>query len=128
MVEATTTTEEPVGTEYLVVVDDLSFTPEEIEIKIGDTVTWTNQGRESHTVTSWYMQEDEDFAVHVFIGETWDSGDIEPGESYSRIFKHPGSYDYFSLPILETPTSGMIPYLEPAITGGRVNVTRDGND
>jgi plastocyanin len=105
-----------------VVVDDTSFTPEEIVIEVGDSVTWENQGEKSHTVTSWYKQEDEDFTVHVFIGETWDSGDIQPGASYSRVFKQPGSFDYFSFPLLESPRSGMNPYVEPAITGGRINV------
>ena len=104
------------------VIDDTSFTPEEITVNIGETVTWVNQGSKSHTVTSWYKQEDEDFAVHIFIGETWDSGDIAPGQSYSRTFNQPGSYDYFSFPLLESPTSGMVPFLEPAIDGGKVSV------
>jgi plastocyanin len=77
----------------------LSFTPEEIEIKIGDTVTWTNQGRESHTVTSWYSWTDENKTQWSIIAETWDSGDIEPGENWSRIFEMSGKFDYISLPI-----------------------------
>ena len=97
--ETTTIGEKPAGNEHQIIIDNSSFAPAEIIVKIGDTVTWINKGKESYTVTSWYKQEDEDFALHVFIGETWDSGDIEPGESYSRVFDSLGKYDYLSLPL-----------------------------
>ena len=126
--ETTDTKEKPAGTEHLVIIDDSSFTPEEIKIKVGDTVTWINQGLQSHTVTSWYEQEDEDHTVHVTIGQTWDSGYIEPGGSYSKTFNTTGRYDYFSFPLLESPRTGLIPFLEPAITGGKVSVTYGVND
>jgi plastocyanin len=51
-----------------------------IQVKAGQTVTWTNNDPVPHTVTS----EDG----------KWDSGDIASGRNYSRKFEAPGTYDY----------------------------------
>ncbi|HLX61741.1 MAG TPA: plastocyanin/azurin family copper-binding protein [Planctomycetota bacterium] len=56
------------------------FTGANIQIVAGDTVTWTNNGMEHHTATS-----DQGL---------WDSGDMKPGDSYSRTFKKIGAYPY----------------------------------
>jgi plastocyanin len=58
-----------------------SFSPNPIEIKVGDTVTWTNDHREAHTVTS--------------KSSAFDSGDIQPGQSYSHSFDKAGSFQYY---------------------------------
>ena len=58
-----------------------SFSPNPIEIKVGDTVTWTNDHREAHTVTS--------------KSSAFDSGDIQPGQSYSHKFDKAGSFQYY---------------------------------
>ena len=97
--ETTDTKEKPAGTEHLVIIDDSSFTPEEIKIKVGDAVTWINQGLQSHTVTSWYSWTDEDQVRYTIVGQIWDSGDIKSGESYIRTFESSGSYDYVTLPL-----------------------------
>ena len=99
VIETTDTKEKPADNEHLVVINELSFAPEEIKIKIGDTVTWLNQDSESHTVTSWYSWSDENRMRRTLIGHKWDSGDIELGESYSRTFDNLGNYDYISLPL-----------------------------
>jgi quinohemoprotein ethanol dehydrogenase len=61
-------------------VDDYFFTPSRIQVNVGDTVTWQNNGPSVHTAT-------ESKGV-------WDTGDIAPGESKSVTFDAAGTYVY----------------------------------
>ena len=54
------------------------FVPRTITIKVGDTVTWTNEDDARHNVGS-----------SAFV-----SGVIKPGESYTRRFNAAGTYQY----------------------------------
>jgi len=54
------------------------FQPPEVNIFVGDTVKWTNQDGIVHTATS---------------GE-FDSGDIQPGKTFSHRFERAGAYSY----------------------------------
>ena len=77
------TTKEPIATssgEVQVTIGDFFFRPQDININVGDSVTWTNDGKvpEGHTVT----------------GDGFDSGVIKSGETYSRIFNSVGAFDY----------------------------------
>jgi plastocyanin len=56
------------------------YTPANVTIHPGDTVTWTNSGKEAHTVTA-----DDD---------SWGTDDLEPGQSFSQTFTTPGTYSY----------------------------------
>ena len=67
---------------------DNSYDPNPIEIKTGDSVTWTNDDNEAHTVTS---GSDEGPS----IGEDFDSGMIGSDDSYTNTFDKAGKYDYF---------------------------------
>lgn len=87
------------GAEHQVTLGDLAYNPQEITIEVGDTVTWTNEGSTTHTVTSWFIWIDEDDEVHIIIGYVWDSGDIKPEETYSRTFDEVGIYHYIALPL-----------------------------
>lgn len=60
---------------------DNRFEPQTINVQPGTTVRWVNYGRHAHTVTA-----DDD---------SWDSGDIQPGASYSATFSRPGTYYYY---------------------------------
>ncbi len=66
------------GTLHQVSIKGFAFTPQEVTIKVGDTVTWTNEDAARHTVT----------------GGAWDSGDLAQGQNYSRLFAQAGTYDY----------------------------------
>jgi len=60
---------------------DNRFTPQSINVQPGTTVRWVNYGHHAHTVTA--------------DDGSWDSGDIQPGASYSATFKNPGTYYYY---------------------------------
>jgi plastocyanin len=69
---------EPVATTDVQMVKSYRFNPEMIEIKAGDTVTWTNEDNFTHTVE---VDGQEDHKV-------------EQGESFSITFDTPGTYHY----------------------------------
>lgn len=57
-----------------------AFTPRELHITAGQTVTWVNKGHMHHSVTA----DDDSF----------NSGFVKPGASYSHTFLQPGRYPY----------------------------------
>jgi plastocyanin len=61
---------------------DYKFEPAVVQIKVGDTVRWTNnEKRTSHSV--------------FFTGaESLESDRLFPGESWQRVFDKPGTYPY----------------------------------
>jgi len=80
--EAVTPAEEPQpageGKVVEVAIQDFAFEPASVTISTGDTVRWTNMGQTAHTAT----------------GPTFDSGTLEPRESYEFLFTDPGVYNY----------------------------------
>lgn len=60
---------------------DNLFSPKELHIKAGQTVTWVNNGRSPHTVTA------DDNSFH--------SGTFQPGKQYTHTFRTPGTYPYY---------------------------------
>jgi plastocyanin len=58
---------------------NFAFNPKTVTIKVGDTVTWTNQDSTTHTVTG-------DGGI--------DSGNLAPGKSYSKTFDTAGTFNY----------------------------------
>jgi plastocyanin len=73
------------------------YVPKKTIISVGDKVTWQNQDTESHTVTSGLgagiqsVQTNEKGKPDGIF----DSGTFKPGESWSRTFYNPGTYNYF---------------------------------
>ena len=63
-----------------VVIDNFTFNPPEVKVKIGDTVTWTNHDDIPHTVVS----------AGKFRSKALDSDD-----SFSFTFTAAGDYKYF---------------------------------
>jgi plastocyanin len=57
---------------------DFAFEPVDVEIEAGEAVTWENTGDTIHNV------EGEDFFSEA----------IDPGKSYKRTFREPGTYEY----------------------------------
>jgi plastocyanin len=73
-----------------VTVADNSFSPQNVPITVGDTVTWTLSGLAafSHTTTS------GSGCIHNTTGEVWDSGTLG-SQPFSRVFNTPGTYEYY---------------------------------
>ena len=67
----------PVGAEFL---GNAAFTPPDLTVRAGTTVTWTNNDRDSHTTTS--------------DAPGWNSGTLSPGRQFSFTLPTPGTYPY----------------------------------
>ncbi len=63
-----------------VTIVDFAFTPQELEVPAGTTVTWTNEDWAPHTVTA----EDGSF----------DSCELVEGDTFEYTFDEPGTYSY----------------------------------
>ena len=70
--------------ENLVFIEDFSFGPEEIEINVGESVTWINRDSVGHTATS-------------DSGE-FDSSVLGNGQSFSFTFRDAGEFSYHCTP------------------------------
>ena len=87
-------------------VDGQRFDPETLTVSAGDTVTWTNESSETHTVTAYedkIPSADAYFASGGSATEkdarsTLSEGLIDPGETFEAAFDQPGIYEYFCLP------------------------------
>jgi len=65
-----------------VTIKDFAFSPSDITVKVGTTVTWTNQDSAAHTATE-------------TDGKTGpDSGTLDQGKTYSFTYSTPGTYSY----------------------------------
>lgn len=64
--------------------NDYFFSPQTITVKAGSTVVWTNHGGQTHTVTA----DDNSF----------NSGNLSPGQTYTRRFDSAGTYRYYCQP------------------------------
>ncbi|MBY5163939.1 plastocyanin/azurin family copper-binding protein [Salsipaludibacter albus] len=60
------------------------YGPSVLEVAVGDTVTWTNDDTMAHTVTS--------------PDGAFDSGMVQPGESWSHTFTEAGEFPYLCTP------------------------------
>ena len=69
-----------VAASHEVAIVDGAFEPATLTVFVGEPVTWTNKGAETHTVTL------DDGSL--------DSGPIAPGEAFGHVFEAPGTYPY----------------------------------
>lgn len=61
-------------------IDNFTFGPQQLTVKVGDTVTWTNEDDIPHTVVS--------------IGH-YRSQALDTGDKFTFTFKTPGTFQYF---------------------------------
>jgi YVTN family beta-propeller protein len=64
-----------------VIIAGFAFAPQVITIKAGDEVTWSNNDGPAHTVT--------------FKNGSAGAKGLSPGETFTRVFDQPGTYEYF---------------------------------
>ncbi len=70
---------------------DKAFSPSDVKIKVGSTITWTNNDNNIHTVTSGVPNTPN-------AGQVFDSGLtslISPSKTYSHTFTNTGDFSYF---------------------------------
>jgi plastocyanin len=71
------------------------FVPATVNIKVGDTVTWTNPGVITHTVTFDPAQAATPANVALPAGVApFDSGSMEEDATFSHVFAAKGTYKY----------------------------------
>lgn len=63
-----------------VTIQNMAFTPPDLHMKVGETVTWTNKDTNAHTVTS-----DQG---------SFESGSLRNGASFSFTFTSAGTFTY----------------------------------
>ena len=95
--EATPAAVTTASEETAVAILDYSFDGETVEIPVGTTVTWTNDGGVIHTTTS--------------TDGLWDSGIMSSGEVFSHTFDEAGSFEYICT--LHPVMTGTIVVTEP---------------
>ena len=67
-------------------INDNCYIPSQIVIEKGKQVTWINKDSAFHSVTSGFYDVPSDL---------FDSGYLDPSESYTLTFDEVGTYDYF---------------------------------
>jgi plastocyanin len=87
-------------------IGDNFFFPPFLTISQGDRVCWINNGVVEHKSHS--------------VNPYWDSGRLEPGQSYARTFNTPGEFDYYDP--LHTQATGIISVISSGMedTWGRI--------
>jgi plastocyanin len=71
------------GEQVAIEVVDIDFDPRTATVPAGTTVKWTNTGDLPHTVTK-----------EEGPGPDFDSGTLQPGDTYEETFTAPGRIDY----------------------------------
>ena len=67
-------------------VEDICYIPSTIVVEKGKSVTWVNEDSSFHSVTSGFYGKPT---------ELFDSGYLDPYQSYTLSFDEFGTYDYF---------------------------------
>ncbi len=80
--EKTTGTGGAAGT-VTVSMKNTEYVPRDVKVKVGDTITWTNDDPFPHTVTK-----------TAGPGPKFDSGTVDGGETYEQKFTTAGKIDY----------------------------------
>jgi plastocyanin len=77
----------------------LTYVPDQIRIKVGDTVEWRNVESFPHSVTADASIAEDPGNVELPDGaEPFNSGRIDGGSSWRHTFTVPGTYRYFCIP------------------------------
>lgn len=75
--------------------DAMRFEPEHPTIAAGDTVVWINEGQMPHTATDKPgLAGVPEHNVLPDGAEPWDSGLLDPGQSYRQVVTTEGDYTY----------------------------------
>jgi plastocyanin len=87
----------------------IAFTPTDVKLPAGGTVTWRQEDVATHTVTSGRVEQAGGTATAKPDGR-FDSGNISKGQTFEFSFAEPGQYPFFCA-------------IHPATMTGTVTVT-----
>lgn len=77
----------------------LTFQPQHVQVRAGQTVRWRNASNVPHTATADASLASSAANVELPAGaQPWHSGTIAPGASYDRVLSVTGDYRYFCDP------------------------------
>lgn len=71
-------------------IDGVAFEPPILQVKTGDTVTWTNNYKQPHMISTFKKVKGANVQDRVV-----ESPMLKTGESFSHRFDKPGTYEYF---------------------------------
>ena len=87
----------------------LKFTPQTLTVHVGDTVVWKNGSALTHTVTDVLKPASTAGDATLPKGaKPFNSGYLNPGQSYSHMFAVSGTYHYFCIPHEATGMVGVV--------------------
>ena len=81
---------QPAPGQVMVVMQNIAFSPASITIHVGQTVVWRNDDSTQHTTTSGMCPNG---VCAPMSG--WDSGILNPGQSYAHLFSAAGTFPYY---------------------------------
>lgn len=89
--------------------DELQFTPATITVQAGDEIAWHNASQLVHTVTADPALAATPSSTQLPAGATpFNSGDLQPGDTFRHVFTTPGTYKYFCIPHEATGMTGRV--------------------
>lgn len=103
------------------------FLPPSVTIEVGDEVLWRNASIHEHTVTLDPAEtERDDLPQRPEGAETFNSGPIEPGQTFRHRFEVAGEYRYFCIPHQHREMTGTVVVLEDAPTADPATAPAEG--
>ena len=87
--------------DYVVQIGEKNYHPDNLEVRVGDRVTWKNVDAEDHTVTSETRSSGAEPQDRSF-----DSGRIPSGGSFDHVFVREGTVRYYCR--FHESTTGMV--------------------
>lgn len=77
----------------------MTFTPDTVKIEAGETVKWVNSSMLAHSVTGDPEHSTVEGSAELPKGaNAFDSGMLDPDETFTHTFEKPGTYQYFCIP------------------------------
>jgi plastocyanin len=97
------------GATVVKMTNEMKFDPAQITIKVGTTVRWENVASVVHTSTDDASKAPDPKDAALPSGaQPWDSGLLQPGQTFEHTFTVPGAYTYFCLPHASAGMIGQI--------------------
>jgi plastocyanin len=97
------------------ITDDQKFSPREITVQAGETVTWKNKSAVAHTVTAYSDSVPPDLYFSSGGASSEDEARdriadelIQTDETFRFTFDEPGTYEYFCIPHESSGMTGSV--------------------